>query len=432
MEESLKNNKKRIKFVATIGDKENIIRELEKRVEEPTIPENSEKLKKQLESFKKNFGSESYNNADVFSKYMSNKTGKYIVVCKTTEHMYQIIRKAHELFDKVNPNINVSYIGKRIFDSAKEEMIKKFEEQEDDGVSLNLLFLNKATTKHYNAYNLDGVILFTGAKNHTKRNLAIVNEALKSCKESGVTIQIVDSIDTISKYDTLQKCVNEEEQYIVDFGKSKSFTVTETFRSATYSKRIDENLKLKLMKQYKEETGKDITFKSEFNGYKIGSWKNNLRQEESNGRLDIDEELRKEFEKEGILGDRLRRIRTTDEDKYNLLLKFNEKNPDTEITTNTIDEKGIPIGEYRAWLQTKVNRKTSQLTPKQIAILKELGYLNLSSTEIKELSERFKLSEANIKNIIKEYKSIKKFISEYKKRKSKSQKYKIKQKRNYT
>lgn len=414
MENSLDNNKKHIKFIATVGNKKNIIEELEKRAEKPTIPENSAELKQQLDGFKDRFNDENYHNSDVFAENMKNKTGKYIVVCMDTKHMYEMIRKTHELFDKVNTNINVSYIGSRMYESVQQEIIQSFDQLESDGKALNILFLNKATTRYYDAHNVDGVILFAYARYHTNRNLAIVEEALKSCKDNGLVIQVVDSIDTMSKYLTLQQRVNENGKYIVDFTKSDSFTVAENFRDATYSKKIDDNFKLKIMKEYKEKTGKNITIDTVYKGYYLGSWKSNLRQSYNNGELDMDDELIKKFEEEGILGDRLRRYHTSDLDKYNLLLQFNKENPDIEIKTDTVDGYGNPIGYYRGWLQVRVNKKTSNLSQKQISDLRKLGYLNLSPNEVKELSKEFKIPEIYIVNIIKEYRSIEKFIYKYK------------------
>lgn len=425
MKNFLENNKKRIKFITTVGDKENIIRELEERVEEPTVLENSAQLKKELETFKNDFNDTNYNLSDDFSKYLKNKTGKYLVVCMNTAHMYQMIRKTHEMFDKVNPNVKVSYTGSRMIDSAKEDMFRRFDEQDTDKTSLNLLFLNKATTRHYNVYDADGVILLCYAKYHTKRNSAIANEALKSCKDGGVVIQVVDSIETISKYDTLQKNIKENDKYHVDFESSKSCIAAENFRVSTYSRKLDDRIKLEYFREYKKETGKNVAIGTSYKGHNIGNWKSNLRQSDLNGYLDIDEELRKEFEKEGILGERLRRGKTTDEEKFDLLLKFYKNNPNTEIATDTCDENGNPLGDYKYWLQKKVNQKTTDLSKKQITILTELGILNLTPSEVKQLSEDYKISKTDVVTIIKEHKNIKRFILKYKTKKIDSGKMKL-------
>ena len=72
-----KDLKKNIRFVMTVGDKEKILEELEKRSKNPTVKENREELEKSFPEFKSKF--EKYDNLDVYEQYMTNKTGKYLI-----------------------------------------------------------------------------------------------------------------------------------------------------------------------------------------------------------------------------------------------------------------------------------------------------------------------------------------------------------------
>lgn len=407
-----KDFKKKIRFVMTVGNKEKISEELEKRSKNPTVKENKDELEKNFPDFKRKF--EDYDNSEVYSQYMTNKTGKYLVYCINYAHMLEMIKQARQMFSKVNTNINITHMGKDLSPEAKKSLIKSFEEDNGKEGGLNLLFINKATMENFHVKDLDGVILFYSSKRTSLENDKLVNQAFDCCLDNGVVIQLANCIDTIGKVPTLKKMLNDENKFDIQFYESDSFEHVKRFRKATYSRKIDEKYKLKLMQEYKKETGEKVSVGKRYKGYYIGSWKNNLRQKDSNNELEIDSELRKEFEKEGILGDRQRRERTSDEDKYNLLMNFKKENPNEEIKLETVDKDGRPIGYYRAWLQTKFNTSHVNLTKKQIQDLRKKGILYLRSEEAKKLSQEFDIPESKIDTLLKQFGSLKRFIIAYK------------------
>ena len=414
MENNLKNN---IRFVMTVGDKEKILEELEKRSKNPTVKENKEELEKDFLKFKGKF--EEYDNSDVYSEYMTNKTGKYLVYCRNYVHMLETIKQARQMFLKVNTNINIMHMGKGLSPVAKDALIRTFEEDGRKDGALNLLFINKASMENFHVEGLDGVILLYSSKRTSLENDKLVNQAFDCCLDKGVVIQAANCIDAIGKLPTLKKILQDDNRFDIQFFESDSFECAKKYRKSTYSRKVDEKYKLKLMQEYKTITGKKVSAGKSYKGYNIGSWKNNLRQKDSNNELEIDSELRKEFEREGILGERQRRERTSDIDKYNLLIKFKKENPNEEIKLETIDKDGNPIGNYRAWLQTKFNTKQkSDLSNKQIMDLRKKGILYLRSEEDKKLAQELNISEFKMDRLLIEFGTIKNFILAYKKGKT--------------
>lgn len=418
-----KEFKKKIRFVMTVGNKEKILDELEKRSKNPTVKENKDELEKKFPEFKSKF--EEYDNTDVYSEYMTNKTGKYLVYCVDYAHMLKTLKQARQMFSKVNPNINITHMGKGLRPEAKERLIKAFEEDSGKEGALNLFFINKATMENFQVKGLDGVILLYSSKRTSLENDKLVNQAFECCLDNGVVIQSANCIDTIGKMPTLKKMLKDENKFDIQFFESDSFEYAKKYRKATYSRKIDEKYKLKLMQEYRKETGRNVSVGKVYKGYYIGSWKNNLRQKDANNELDIESELRKEFEKEGILGDRQRRERTSDEDKYNLLIKFKKENPNEEIKVDAVDKDGNPIGYYRVWLQTKFNTKQVDLTKKQILDLRKKGILYLRSEEAKKMSQEFNISVAKIDKLLLEFGSIERFILAYKTGKTDNKRIKL-------
>ena len=247
MENNFKNN---IRFVMTVGDKEKILEELERRSKNPTVKENKEELEKIFPEFKSKF--EKYDNSDVYSEYMTNKTGKYLVYCIDYAHMLEMLKQARNMFSKVNPNINITYMGKGLSPKAKERLINSFEEDNGKEGALNLLFINKATMENFHVKGVDGVILLYASKRTSLENDKLVNQAFECCLDNGVVIQTANCIDTIGKAPTLKKMLQDENRFNIQFFESDSFENAKKYRKATYSRKIDENYKLKLMKEYKK------------------------------------------------------------------------------------------------------------------------------------------------------------------------------------
>lgn len=180
------------------------------------------------------------------------------------------------------------------------------------------------------------------------------------------------------------------------------------------SEPVDIKTKLKIMREFKEKTKEEIKGNTVYKGYNLGIWQLNLRNKYLHGKLNISEELEREFTQIGVLGERKRAKQTTDLEKYQMFVEFHKENPNAKIETKTVDKHGNPIGELRNWLQLKINKGTSELTEEQISQLRQYKYLRAKKDEIEQLCKKYKISSALAKEILQMHDTIDEFIEAYK------------------
>lgn len=172
--------------------------------------------------------------------------------------------------------------------------------------------------------------------------------------------------------------------------------------------------KIEIMKRYIEETGSQIKFNTVYEGYNIGIWQNNMRQDDRNEKLNISQKLRDEFEKIGVLGKRKRRKKITFDDKYEKIIKFLEENPDTEIVLGVEDKNGSPIGVYKSWIQQQYNEGKIKLNGPKIKKLLEMGIIKRPAKERMEIAKQYGISKKVVNYILEKYGDMDNFILEYK------------------
>jgi superfamily II DNA or RNA helicase len=93
---------------------------------------------------------------DIFDKHIQNRTGKYLVFCANTEHMWDMIEHTPAWFAKVDdtPHLYSVYAEDAV-------SIKTFEAfKYDDSAHLKLLFCIDMLNEGVHVENVSGVILF--------------------------------------------------------------------------------------------------------------------------------------------------------------------------------------------------------------------------------------------------------------------------------
>ena len=403
-----------IKFIATIGNVEKIFKELDVSVSKAKIPENIEDLQNQLTELKSDFESEKYNNSDVLEKFITNKNGKYLILCKDLNQMQNYIERVEDLFGGINKNIKLAYTKEDTFGNAKRISVEEFKSSKNNSEGLKLFFINRVRINECDISDFDGAIMLYARKDNTRENLETVEKVLEKCSDNSVVVQFNDSIETIGKYPNFRQILKNSNEYKMDFEESEAFKVIKAMRDNIYFRGVNSKFKLKLMREYENATNKKIYTRTVYNGHNIGSWKSNMRQGYLNGKLHITEDVKEKFEDSGIFQERQRRYPAKDIEKYNLILAFNKENPDTEIKLDTMDKDGNPIGYYRYTLQAGINRNTSNLEQEQITHLRQLGYLHSTPKEIEEISKKYNIPNNIVFLILKKHKSVDEFVSLYK------------------
>lgn len=179
-------------------------------------------------------------------------------------------------------------------------------------------------------------------------------------------------------------------------------------------KRLSSEEKLNLMQEYMDKTGEKIKANTEYKGYKLGNMQNNLRQSYFNGTLKMEENLLKRFEELGILQkEKQRKTKTTQQEKYEFLMKMAEKSEDERQRAKM--DSGLTVLEVIRQIQSDYNRGKLGLTEKQIENLRKKGFLGFSKEEREDIAKKYGIPAKYIIDIIEKYGSYEAFIKQYKK-----------------
>lgn len=168
--------------------------------------------------------------------------------------------------------------------------------------------------------------------------------------------------------------------------------------------------KYELLKMYYKEGRRDFTG-TKFEGYNVPAMRMNLRAAYNASTLKMDPELIKKFEGRYFL-QRERTKRTSDEEKYEFLIKFYEENPEADRGENNFSEKykdGKKVRNYTHHLQLKHNKGKDTISQEQVAYLIAHNFLHYSPTEKEEMAKKYGISVEWIDDIQKKFGPIENF-----------------------
>ena len=183
-------------------------------------------------------------------------------------------------------------------------------------------------------------------------------------------------------------------------------------------KYLSDEEKIRIMIDYREETGEKIHFKTRYNEYPIGNWQNNLRTKYYKGELNLSNDIMFKAAVYGILpAERERREKTTIQDKYEFLMYASEMSE--EKRKNAKMDSGLEYKDVVNWVRVLYNRDELKLSLEQIENLKKRGILSLSKKETEEITkeaEKYGIPLKYAKDIKGKYDSFDKFIYDFKRK----------------
>ena len=147
------------------------------------------------------------------------------------------------------------------------------------------------------------------------------------------------------------KIMSEELEFVKEFEEIEA-NIKEQFgraESMSLEQKIEE------LERYHEEIGEKITASTEYNGYNIGMWIQNLKQDIFTRGKEIEPDLKERFEKIGAL-DRERRVRTDNQQKLDYFKQFMEENPGEVLNDYSKLKDGTSIGQYVTAVIADINR----------------------------------------------------------------------------
>ena len=188
---------------------------------------------------------------DIMAQAMQNKNGKYIVFCANRYDMQEKIKKANEIFGKVNEKISIYYVlskngkndifGKTPF--ANREELENFEEAEENG-TLQLMFCVDMLDEGKHIAGLDGIIMFKPTESWIVFSQEIGRIMSTDAKEDRVIVDAVNNwirqIDTFFEIENaMKKGENKTNNSYYEFFKLQS----EELELLDLLREIDEQLK---------------------------------------------------------------------------------------------------------------------------------------------------------------------------------------------
>ena len=393
-------------YTAGFYEYSEIISQLEEKINKCTDPEKKRLAEEEIEKLRNMLESSVSGLPELLENSMTNKLGRYIVYCKDIEDMQKKMSEAQKMFEKVNPNMEIMSVSSSEEDIRKNaSTIRKFEKDSDDG-KLKLLFSVNMLNEGYHLPKLDGVIMMRPTHSPTLYYQQLGRAMTVGEGKKPVIIDLVNNIDSIEIIQNFSKSL-EQERRKRNKNESKSrigFSISKETRNVEevvrkiedFVKRertdISNEEKLRLMLEYMEKTGEKISFDTQYEGYRIGHIKSNLRQMYRSGTLNISEELLQKFIENGIIIEgKERRDQTTQQEKYEFLMQMVGKTPE-EIASARM-RNGMSVKEALKALRIEINRGKSSLTQEQIKELKTEKFLELSSEEKSELAKKYGLPE---------------------------------------
>lgn len=277
--------------------------------------------------------------SELLSQYMTNKNGKYIVFCKNIEDMKQKMQTAQEMFGSVNSNITTYSVSSVNDIKLNDRTLNAFEQADDD--TLKLMFAVDMLNEGYHITDLDGVVMMRPTFSPTIFEQQL-GRALSVKKDGGTPPVVLDLVNNFDSCKIIEDFCEKIRQYGKGDGKKDSetqknmlaiFDKTKEFRDiaskiAELCKRnITTDEKIEIFNKFME-TGEELTGQTVFEGYPIGLWGIQIRNELKNQRGKFTEIQLEKLERIGVLE---RQIDATVDEKIQELVDWSIQYPMIKI-----------------------------------------------------------------------------------------------------
>ena len=341
---------------------------------------------------------------DLFSTYMQNPNGKYIIFCRNIEDMNEKMEQAHKMFGGVNQNITVRAVSSKIKESDR--VLTEFEQDTDEG-TLKLLYAVNMINEGYHIRDLDGVIMMRPTFSPTIYTQQLGRALTVGGDKKPVVLDLVNNFDSCKiiedfaermrqykGHDGSGRAEETKKSKISIFDKTKEFREIAGKITELFSKK-DVSLEEKIQTFEKfSQTGEELVGNTIFEGYPIGQWAiqirsninriNNGKQEKRT--INPTEEQLERLKKLGILE---RKIESTIDEKIDNLIEWRRKYPKATIAP-VVSEK--VLSEY-----AETEEELKKLIEEYEKILKYYGYVRTRKSKGKLNKEQIeKCREGNV------------------------------------
>lgn len=323
---------------------------------------------------------------EVFSKYITQKNGKYIVFCSDYDHLKQMREKVGVWFYKIDsePHVYSAYSN----DPETSKAFKAF--KADESEHLKLLFCIDMLNEGVHVEKIDGVILFRPTISPIIYKQQIGRALSASKDKDPIIFDVVNNIENLYSIGTIEQEMKVAISYYRSLGLERNI-VTERFKIYDDLQNVRSifdtlnetltaswDLMYSCAKTYYEEHGNlevERRYKTK-EGYSLGQWiftQRKVYKGEQNGTLGEDR-IRK-LEAIGMVWGGVRDLSW--ERYYAEAKKYYEEHGDLNVPANYVTDSGIRLGAWISNLRTSRNCRirVKSLSDDRIKALDKIGMI---------------------------------------------------------
>ena len=180
----------------------------------------------------------------IFARYMTQKSGKYLVFCANRAHMKHILGYAQEWFGAIDPQMHIysAYSADPQTSRAYKAFVK------DDSDHLKLLFSINMLNEGVHVRDVSGVILFRQTESPIIYKQQIGRALTTGMQCTPLILDVVNNFENLNSYGTIQAEMDDAVQCLRSEGRadeivSERFAVVEQVRDAAeLFKRLENSL----------------------------------------------------------------------------------------------------------------------------------------------------------------------------------------------
>lgn len=317
---------------------------------------------------------------NIFSKYMTNTSGKYLVFCSNVQHMEEMISHAKEWFSVVNNDIDIYKVSFR----EPESKTKFASFNSSQSSSLKLLFSVDMLNEGIHVVNVDGVILFRPTVSPIIYKQQIGRALSSSAVRQPLIIDVVNNYENLRSVASIQNEVTAAaERYsrdgrqgeividhfdVIDEARDsiELFEKLENILSSNWDMYYEEakryyegNGNLSIPQRYKTDTG-----------LSLGSWLYTQRRiHEGKAQGYLPEERVHLLDQIGMIWNI--GIEHRWNAKYELARQYYEENGNLNMLVSYVTKEGAHLG---AWIaQQRKMKRAGKLSEEKIERLDNIG-----------------------------------------------------------
>lgn len=373
------------KYVLSILSYPKEIANYQKRIENLKNPSVRDEAERYLEALRRSLD-KAEGMEEIFSKHISDRTGKYIVFCSNAEHMSEMTRLATEWFSKIDiePHIYTAYSN----DPETSKAFLSF--KKDCSEHLKLLYCIDMLNEGIHIDDISGVILLRPTVSPIIYKQQIGRALAAGKNNNAVIFDVVMNIESLYSIGAIEEEMQIATSYYRSLGENK-FIVNEEFKVIDEVKNCRElfnklenvltaswNTMYSYAEQYYKDNG-DLEVPKRFvtaDGLNLGAWITTQRRvynSKTSGTL-----TDKQISKLEAIGMRWASISDISWEKHYAAAKeYYSKYGNLKVSIDAKSNDGIKLGRWLAQLRTyrKSGIKCAFLTRERIELLDKIGMI---------------------------------------------------------